>query len=100
MLILKFNAGSVDKKIRVIREGDKNDFVVVSCDCTDGSFSVYFEDARMYKNMIIIINKSDATANTLTLYPSPGQLIGGEEYKVLTALNQGAIIVSDGQNLL
>jgi len=100
MYVLKFDSTSTDKMIKLTHEVYINNLIGVECDCSLGSFDLYMQEARVYKDMIIFMTKIDLTSNTVTVHPMPGQKIGSYDTMILATPGQGAIILSDGENLI
>ena len=71
---------------------------VLLCNATTGAITVNLPDARMHKNHMIIVKKTDASANAVTLDGFSTQTIDGGLTLALAAQYNFRIIISDGSN--
>jgi hypothetical protein len=71
---------------------------VFYCDATSAAFTVTLPDAITYKFRMLILKKTDGTANAVTLDGEGSQTIDGGLTLVLANQNDAVALVSDGVN--
>jgi hypothetical protein len=78
----------------VWRQGGEHIFIL--CDATDGLFSVQLPSAKATRGVILIFKKTDSTSNTVTVLPVFNELIDEKSNIVISHLNGGIELMSDG----
>ena len=71
---------------------------VLLCNATSGSLTITLPDALLVKESTIVVKKTDASVNTVTIDGFGAQTIDGAATVVLSTQYHFRVIISDGLN--